>query len=203
MTEVLAYIDGFNLYHGLREKHGRRYLWLDLEMLVRRLLRQGQVLSGVKYFTASVRNDPPALARQNAYIGALRTATSVEVVRGRFQEKRVSCRSCRTTWTTYAEKETDVNIAVTLVEDSALQRYDTALVVSADSDLCPAVRSAKRLHSASNIVVAFPPKRHSDELKKAADGAFTIGDAVIRQSQLPGTVTDGRGAVYTRPPTWK
>ena len=151
MTEVLAYIDGFNLYHGLRAKHGRRYLWLDLEMLVRGLLRQGQVLSGVKYFTASVRNDPPALARQNAYIGALRTATSVEVVRGRFQEKRVSCRSCRTTWTTYAEKETDVNIAVTLVEDSALQRYDTALVVSADSDLCPAVRSAKRLHRASNV----------------------------------------------------
>ena len=48
-------------------------------MLVRRLPRQGQVLSGVKYFTASVRNDPPALARQNAYIGALRTATSLAI----------------------------------------------------------------------------------------------------------------------------
>lgn len=36
------------------------------------------------------------------------------------------------------KKETDVNIAVTLVEDAALRCYDTALVISADSDLCPA-----------------------------------------------------------------
>jgi len=35
---VAAYIDGFNLYFGIR-KHGRRHLWLDLEGLVRSLLK--------------------------------------------------------------------------------------------------------------------------------------------------------------------
>lgn len=127
----------------------------------------------------------------------------MEVIRGRYQEKRATCRSCGASWATYEEKETDVNIAVSLVEDATLRRYNTALVISADSDLCPAVRSAKRLHPAGSVIVVFPPKRHSDELRKAANGAFTVGDALIRQAQLPQTVTDGRGTVFTRPATWK
>lgn len=203
MTQVMVYIDGFNLYYGLKAKHGRRYLWLDLEELARRLLKPGQTLAGVRYFTASIRNDPPALARQNAYLGALGAVTSVTVFRGRFQQKQTTCRSCGASWTTYEEKETDVNIAVSLVEDAALGHYDTALVVSADSDLCPAVRSAKRLRPRGNVVVVFPPSRHSDELRKAADAAFTLGESVIRQAQLPPTVTDGRGTSYTRPTTWR
>ena len=89
------------------------------------------------------------------------------------------------------------------VEDATLRNYDTAIVISADSDLCPAVRSAKRLHPTANIVVVFPPKRHSDELKKATDAAFTIGTANLRQAQLPQTITDTRGTTYTRPATWK
>jgi hypothetical protein len=28
MTRVIAYIDGMNLYHGLRDRYGRRYHWL-------------------------------------------------------------------------------------------------------------------------------------------------------------------------------
>lgn len=30
MARVAAYIDGFNLYHGLKARLGRKYLWLDL-----------------------------------------------------------------------------------------------------------------------------------------------------------------------------
>lgn len=58
VNEVAVYIDGFNLYNGLKDKHGRKYLWLDLESLARRLLRQDQQLALVRYFTAPVRNDP-------------------------------------------------------------------------------------------------------------------------------------------------
>jgi hypothetical protein len=58
---VAAYIDGFNLYFGIREE-GRRYLWLDLECLVQSLLKPHQQLVAVRYFTARVRNDPPPLS---------------------------------------------------------------------------------------------------------------------------------------------
>jgi uncharacterized LabA/DUF88 family protein len=48
-------------------------------------------------------------------------------------------------WTIYEEKETDVSLAVSLLEDAAMDRYDVALLFSADSDLCPAVRAVRRV----------------------------------------------------------
>lgn len=54
---VAAYIDGFNLYFGIRQ-NGRRHLWLDLEGLVQSLLKPHQQLVAVRYFTARVRNLP-------------------------------------------------------------------------------------------------------------------------------------------------
>jgi hypothetical protein len=30
LAHVTAYIDGFNLYYGIKHKFGHRYLWLDL-----------------------------------------------------------------------------------------------------------------------------------------------------------------------------
>ena len=43
-----------NLYHGLKSKGWRRYYWLDLRRLVENLLRPGQRLVMVRYFTARV-----------------------------------------------------------------------------------------------------------------------------------------------------
>jgi len=63
LATVIAYVDGFNLYHGLRAKYQHRYLWLDLQRLVQRIRPADDILA-VRYFTALVRDDRPALARQ-------------------------------------------------------------------------------------------------------------------------------------------
>lgn len=202
MIQVAVYVDGFNLYHGLKAKHGRRYLWLDLETVAKRLLKPGQQLTSVKYFTARIRNDQLAQARQSAYLGAL-AQTDVEIVLGRFQEKHRDCWKCGATWRAYEEKETDVSIAVSLLEDGVVGRFDTALLISADSDLCPAVRSLKRLRPELLVVAVFPPKRRSDDLRAACDAAFTLGDSNIRRSQLPQNVSGSDGTVYARPRYWR
>jgi hypothetical protein len=31
VVRVAVYVDGFNLYFGLHERYGRKYLWLDLQ----------------------------------------------------------------------------------------------------------------------------------------------------------------------------
>ena len=203
VNEVAVYIDGFNLYNGLKDKHGRKYLWLDLESVARRLLRPDQQLALVRYFTAPVRNDPPAQRRQATYLGALRAATAVDVVLGRFQEKHVTCYGCRNQWRTYEEKETDVSIAIALLEDGVKSRFDTALLISADSDLCPAVKALKRLLPQKRVIAVFPPKRRSDNLRRAVDASFTLGDALIRQSLLPTTVIDSAGTIHRRPTSWR
>lgn len=205
MNRVNAYIDGFNLYNGLRSSSGKRYLWLDLERLVTRLLKPGQELQHVRYLTASVRNDPPALQRQSQYLGALANQSSrLEIIMGRLQEKSVACRGCRSRWRTYEEKETDVSIAVALVEDTAGGRVDTALVLSTDSDLCPAVRAAKRLHPEIRVIAVFPPNRRSDELRPTVDGYLSLGARHVRASLLPESVSSlATGVAYSRPGSWR
>ncbi|MEN3362171.1 MAG: hypothetical protein V7637_6153 [Mycobacteriales bacterium] len=92
---VVVYIDGFNLYNGLKDKHGRKYMWLDLQRLAARLLLPEQQLVRVNYFSARIRGAEPSADRQAAYIDALTAhCLLLEVVEGRFQEKRVDCRNC-------------------------------------------------------------------------------------------------------------
>jgi hypothetical protein len=65
VANVIGYIDGFNLYYGLRDRYQDRYQWLDLVKLVERLRPLDSVIA-VRYFTALVRDDPHAERRQQA-----------------------------------------------------------------------------------------------------------------------------------------
>jgi uncharacterized LabA/DUF88 family protein len=191
VASVIAYIDGFNLYHGLHDKYGRRYLWLDLVLLVQRLRPKDDIVA-VRYFTAHVLDDPAALVRQRTYLDALKAhrGDAIDIVLGRYQSKTRTCRHCGGTWTHYEEKETDVNIAVSLVADTAAGASEIALIVSADSDLCPAIRTARSLGRHRGMIAAFPPRRSSFEIRSLIPRAFTIAAADLRNSLLPETVPD-------------
>jgi uncharacterized LabA/DUF88 family protein len=157
----------------------------------------------VRYFTAPVRRQPGSLRRQQKFWNALAAHCScVTIERGRFQKKDNTCHKCGKTWTSYEEKETDVAIAVALVEDAAHKAFDSALLVSADSDLCPAVRAVRRLHPKAKVVAAFPPARRSDDLRQVVDTSFTIAERKLSHALLPETVKAPGGAVLSRPPSW-
>jgi len=38
MQRVIAYVDGYNLYHGLREKGWKWFYWLNIQAMVQNLL---------------------------------------------------------------------------------------------------------------------------------------------------------------------
>jgi uncharacterized LabA/DUF88 family protein len=199
-----VYVDGFNLYHGMHAAFGRAYLWLDLETLAGSLLRGHQQLHRVGYFTARVRRNDDSRLRQLAYLEALAAhCERLDIVEGRFQEKTSMCFACRAQWITYEEKESDVSLAVSLVEDAALDRFDTALIVSADSDLCPAIRAVRRVRPGSRVVAVFPPRRHSDELKRVADAVYWLGRDKLNRSQLPVKVVTAGGIELVRPEHWR
>lgn len=201
VERVAVYVDGFNLYYGLHEKLGRRYLWLDLRALAAQFLQPNQRLTEVKYFTARRRNDPGGQANQGVYLGALR-ARGVKVVEGRFQEKQQECKGCGGGWTAYEEKQSDVSFCIQLLEDAVARVFDVALLITADSDMTPAVKAVRRQRPDAKLVALFPPARASGDLQRAVHASFRIGDAKIRQSQLPETVhTPARS--YTRPAKWK
>lgn len=201
-NRAIVYVDGFNLFYGVRAAYGRRYLWLDLEALARSMLNPGQHLVLVRYFTAHVRNDPAGGSRQADYLEALTSSPLVEITLGRYQEKQLSCHRCNHAWTSYEEKETDVSIAANMVRDAARHSLDTALVVSADSDLLPAMHIAKEMQPTMAIVAAFPPRRRSDEIRKFATATFTISEQKLKAGQLPETV-QGKKRVVSKPTHWQ
>ncbi|MCL4472193.1 MAG: NYN domain-containing protein [Gammaproteobacteria bacterium] len=206
MSRVMVYVDGFNLYFGLRSKGWRKHYWLNLHALATALLKPGQTLQGVHYFTSRIRangRNLPDMQRQTTYLEALGTLPALQTHFGHYLEKPKQCRQCGAQWMDYEEKMTDVNIAVQILSDAFDDRFDTALLISGDSDLTTPVNKLRTQFPAKRLIVAFPPGRQSFELKKAANATFTIGEANLRQSQLPAQVQRADGFMLQRPAHWK
>lgn len=204
MQRVAAYIDGFNLYFGLKAAGLKRCYWLDLVALVESLLKPGQQQVATHYFTARIRDNHRNAAdrkRQSAYLEALALGP-VGIQYGHYLEKPRQCRGCQQTWTDYEEKMTDVNLAIQLFTDAFDDVFDVALIVSGDSDLTTPIRRVRARFPTKRVIVAFPPNRHSAELKRAAHGYLTIGEDKLRASQLPEQLTKPDGYVLSRPASW-
>ncbi|MCK0538076.1 NYN domain-containing protein [Alcanivorax quisquiliarum] len=206
MSRVISYIDGFNLYFGLKGKGWKRYYWLDLAALSTSLLKPEQTLLATHYFTARLRmagKNHADKQRQDDYLDALATRPNLHIHHGHYLKKMRQCRSCGAQWPDYEEKMTDVNIAVQLLADAFDDHFDTALIISADSDLTTPVQFVRKRFPQKRIIVAQPPGRNSVQLANAATAAFTLSQTKIRQSQLPDTITTSAGIVLQRPATWK
>ena len=52
---------------------------------------------------------------------------------------------------------TDVNISVELMTDASQNRFDVALLISADSDLVGPIEAVQRLFPAKRVMAIFPP----------------------------------------------
>ena len=139
---VSVYIDGFNLYHAIDALNENHLKWLDLWKLSETLVRPGEVVTCVKYFSVYAPWREDIYRRHQTYVAALK-ARNVQFVEGKFKSKPVRCRRCQLPYTTHEEKETDVNIGVHLMADALKGRFDRALVVSADTDLNAAVRHTR------------------------------------------------------------
>lgn len=203
MARVLTYIDGFNLYFGLRSKGWKRYLWLDLRTLAQTLIQNpNDSLVATKYFTARVKSPQDKVKRQSTYLEALEATGGVEIFYGKYLINDWECRNCHTITKIPSEKMTDVNIAVEMLTDAFQDRFDTAYIISADSDLLSPIQAIKRLFPAKRLVAAFPPDRISHDLKNATDAHFTIGRAVIAKSQLQEQIQKPDGFILHRPTEW-
>lgn len=209
--KTVVYIDGYNLYHGLRDRHGRRYLWLDLTRFALSLFTDPkQELVVTKYFTSPAPGGTDSAKRQQTYWKALETCPGLQVIKGRYREKatrcsacgtqEAECRACGEKMRFRNEKMTDVNIATHLVRDACVGTFDVAILVGGDTDLLAAVDAAKSMR---RIVVGFPPDRENDDMRNAASGWFRITEGQFKRSQFPEIVTVAPGVTVRRPDLWK
>jgi hypothetical protein len=215
MATVVAYVDGFNLYFGMHAKYGRRHHWLDVVELVRQV-RRGDQVGVVRYFSAIVKNEPAAAQNQTDYLAALaaHNGSLVDVRLGRFKDRTIKpCRrcgqpyqcGCPRKYKSYEEKETDVALGAMMVADAARGVGDTTLLISADTDLVPALAAVHLVDPSRPIWLALPPGNTGFSRRWTAIGnvrSFFINEAALRNAQLPIVVTDAAGRAYNRPAKW-
>lgn len=219
MTNVVALIDGFNMYHALCKKHGnhspyQKYKWINYWALAECLGGANATVKDVYLFSAYLPGEEPWQQSKNARHAKLIAANKlygVKIVLGRFfvRESSYLARPTRLSisYPTLEEKRTDVNIAITLVELAVDKAYDRCLLFTADSDLVPAVEHARLRHPTGEII-SVPPIARSG-LAKALRGACgglhkKMKESHLQQSQLPLSVTHptATGATITCPPEW-
>lgn len=199
---VIAYIDGFNLYFGMLEANLEKYKWLDISSLIKSFIRPNQELVKIKYFTSRVTDDADKLQRQNTYIEALET-TGIECYYGKYQENKIRCFRCNREWDDYDEKMTDVQIATQILVDTYNDRYDTAMLISGDSDLVPPIKAVHDDFTKKMIFVLFPPKRHNQSVATQARGSMIIGKKKVKDHQFDEKVVKEDGYELEKPDEWK
>jgi uncharacterized LabA/DUF88 family protein len=122
---------------------------------------------------------------------------------GQFKNKDRSCRRCGAQWTSHEEKETDVNIALHLLNFAYKNRFDCALLLTNDSDLAPAIAMLRAEVPDKWVRILTPPKRRtSKELVTAAGGmkhVRSIKHSHIASALLPESITLADGQVVARP----
>ena len=158
---VIVYVDGFNFYYGLKNPKWRRYYWLDIVKLFESFMRPNQELIAVKYFSAKP-DDIEQSKRQDAFFQANNENSKFKLILGKFLKKDITCFGCGRTIHTYEEKETDVRLATQITADAYQKNCEIAIIVSADSDMIPAIELAKE--AKQQVYIFFPPNQYSSNL---------------------------------------
>jgi len=216
MAKVSFFIDGFNVYHSLKDEYDiingingrykhykyRKYLWLDFHTLSQRFTRKGDTLGDVFYFSALAFWKPDSVKRHKLFISALESR-GINIILGKFKEKDRFCNNCKAYFKAHEEKQTDVNIGLYLLKEAFGNSYDTAIILTNDTDLIPAIKVVKGSFPHKKIGVLFPIGRWSSELNAASDFSRKIKKSDLLKSQFSDNVTLPSGVVLTRAPNWK
>ena len=199
-----VYVDGFNLYYGIRRWQGSR--WLDLGALCTRLFPNDDI-HRIRYFTARVKGkaDPGSPIRQQAYLAALRTVPGLTIHFGTFlaNETRMPL-AFPSHWMAPVlkteEKGSDVNLATHLLLDVFDHDCEMAVVFTNDSDLHVPIRVVQEPPASIPVWVINPHPVRSNRLKPTHHLDLHKADVVA--SQFPDVLQSRKGKEIRKPPRW-
>ena len=205
MKNILVLIDGFNFYHKLKTYQSMNNVcvkWLNYKELIKSYFKDYDDYNFEYYYFsayADFRGDD-VVERHKTYVKALKSE-NIKVILGKFKEKfGKKCRVCNTPITKedlkrHEEKNTDVNIAITLIEKAIKKEYDKCFILSADSDFNSAITRAKELYPEGIITIVPPPipnnntrkgKYNISALQKlTATNPLFVSWEKIKQNQFP------------------
>lgn len=205
MQRVIAFIDGFNMYHSIVDAKLNNLKWINYYSLANAFIKkQTETVTSVYYFSALVPWEQDKTIRHKHYIRALEHA-GVNVILGKFKAITRKCRgTCKERYSTYEEKETDVNIAVKMISLAMQDRFDKCLLFTGDSDLIAAVKEIKHIAPTKNVKAIIPFQRSSIDLVNNCHENARIRLHHIKNNQFPmRIVLDSSKNIYLdKPAEW-
>jgi uncharacterized LabA/DUF88 family protein len=141
--KVAVYIDGSNFYGYLKDKeiYFPKASKFDFKAFVDFLVGDKRELISKRYYTGVFSNFDGSEKSKSLVAGQQKFFTKIQndgfiIKRGRIMPLG----------SVYKEKGTDVKISVDLIVGAVDDLYDTAILVSSDTDLIPAIRYIKYKH---------------------------------------------------------
>ena len=215
VEKVSFFVDGFNLYYSLKEASQRDpqhrcFKWLDLKKYLTQFLRPTEVLQEIFYFSAfypwksnhPLKANPSKEIRHRVFKQAIEP-TGIKTFFGHFQKKTIYCPLCRGGFERPEEKKTDVHIASVMIREAVKNSFDTATLVSGDTDFAPAIEVIKELYPSKRVAVLFPFRRVNDNFKPVAHYTQRTKLANVVDCLFPDPLILPGGSLLSCPPEWK
>jgi len=143
MKRVAVFIDGNNFYFGLRKIYGKDKSLknFDFQKFANFLAGNGKIVD-IFYYNAQLDREfnPKKFKSQKEFFNKLKAIPNFNLILCKLLKRNIT----GTNKYYYILKEDDIHMAVDMVDGSADDNFDTAILVSGDGDFVPAVRSVKR-----------------------------------------------------------
>ena len=165
MTRVCIFIDGNNLYGGLRDECNRTDL--DFGPFIEWLLSERELVRTYYYNSIVPRKiDPERYAKQQRFFDSLSRIQYFQISLGRLEYRDGKL----------VEKGVDVTLAVDMLTMAYNEAYDTAILVSNDGDFAKVIKAVCDL--GKHVEVACFPKAY--HVKKAADKVIELNKSSLK-----------------------
>lgn len=138
---VAVFIDGGNFYHKLKELHIKNKSQFGYRQLAEWLTRD-RTLVYAGYYVGVVRAKPNDVKGQQLRAGQVGLFNFLRSPQQRFVIRRGYLMNNNGK---FHEKGVDVQLAVDLLVGAYENTYDTAIILSSDTDLIPAIKKVKEL----------------------------------------------------------
>lgn len=189
------YVDGFNLYHPIHDRGEHFLKWASLWKLGQIFCKpQSLELVKVVFCTAVPQDDIGKRDRHNAF-NAAQIACGVTVLKGHHVfDPTLNKRS---------EKQSDINVALSLMMDAEDDIFDWAFLLSADSDQAATASFFSSRHPKKGLIgVAPPTKSVPDKVMSHCIAHFEMTFDHLEEALMPELVPGRSGHPIRRPPQY-
>jgi uncharacterized LabA/DUF88 family protein len=168
----MVFIDGGNLYAGVKFGLNLQKS-VNIDSLVKKLVLERRLVRAYYYTTPSPRPSSPQGKAHQRFLDKLGWVENLQFRLGRIVPRRhtIECPKCQEAfeYNVYTQKGVDTRIAVDMVTLAVRDAYDTAILISGDSDLAEAVNYIREQTNKTVENACVPDKSWAKTLREASD----------------------------------